>query len=72
MLAVAVSAHALTTNAEALRLSVPEASHPAVTSDARFGRIQLAEQLVTTRCHSFTRDFVSHPNAKVHLRGRLE
>src|SRR5262249_11874658 len=36
--------------------------HPAVASDARPDRRQLAEQLVTSECHNSTCDLVSHPN----------
>jgi hypothetical protein len=51
---------------------VPGASHPAVTSDARPGRILLAEQQVMSvqgSHHSYISDLVSHPNAQVHPPG---
>jgi hypothetical protein len=47
---------------------VPGASHPAVTSDARPGRILLAaQQVISLRkvYDSNTGDFVSHPNDKL-------
>jgi hypothetical protein len=54
---------------------VPGASHPAVTGDARPGRIRLAEQPVRSvqgPSHSYIDDLVSHPNDQVQQRGRQE
>jgi hypothetical protein len=53
---------------------VPEASHPTVASDARSGRILMAEHQVMSVViwhHGYSRDFVSHPNGSIQ-RGRPE
>jgi hypothetical protein len=51
---------------------MPRASHPALTRDARPGRIRLAEQPVGSgqcRPHSYIGDLVSHPNLVIILTG---